>query len=117
VRFLLAEDRQGLAFRFAPLQGPTFEAAFSADVRESVPDSIVVQDDEGLARIRSVAVLHALDRLGGGWRAVAVISRIVPRPLRDLVYDGVALVRRGIFAKPPDVCPIVPAHLSRRFDP
>jgi predicted DCC family thiol-disulfide oxidoreductase YuxK len=117
VRFLLAEDRQGTAFRFAPLQGPTFEGAFSADVRASVPDSIVVQDEDGIAQIRSVAVLNALDRLGGGWRAVAVISRIVPRPLRDLVYDGVARVRRTIFAKPPDVCPIVPAHLTRRFDP
>jgi predicted DCC family thiol-disulfide oxidoreductase YuxK len=117
VRFLLAEDRQGLAFRFAPLQGPTFEAAFPASVRESYPDSIVVEDDEGVARIRSIAVLHALDRLGGGWRAAAVVARIVPRGLRDLVYDGVARVRRVIFAKPPDVCPIVPAHLTRRFDP
>ncbi len=117
VRFLLAEDREGRDFRFAPLQGPTFQAAFPAAVRESLPDSIVVQDDQGIARIRSVAVLHALDRLGGGWRAVAVISRLVPRPMRDLVYDGFARVRRGIFAKPPDVCPIVPAHLARRFDP
>jgi predicted DCC family thiol-disulfide oxidoreductase YuxK len=116
VRFLLAEDLDGRSFRYAPLQGPTFESAFSADVRAACPDSIVVEDD-GRALVRSRAVLLAMDRLGGLWRAIAVLGRIVPRAIRDLVYDGVARVRRKIFAKPPDVCPLIPAHLRPRFDP
>jgi predicted DCC family thiol-disulfide oxidoreductase YuxK len=117
VRFLLAEDLRGRSFRYAPLQGSTFEAAFSADVRAACPDSIVVEDESGRALVRSAAVLLAMDRLGGLWRALAVLSRLVPRAIRDLVYDGVARVRRSIFAKPADVCPLVPAHLQRRFDP
>lgn len=117
VRFLLAEDVRGRSFRFAPLQGSTFEATFPADVRAACPDSIVVEHGGGRAWVRSAAVLHAMDRLGGLWRALAVIARAVPGAIRDVVYDGVASVRRSIFAKPPDVCPLVPAHLQRRFDP
>jgi predicted DCC family thiol-disulfide oxidoreductase YuxK len=117
VRFLLAEDRTGVSFRFAPLQGETFSAAFPADARQSYPDSIVVQDEDGRALIRSRAVLHTLDRLGGLWRAVGALARIVPRPIRDWTYDGVAVVRHWIFARRNDACPLVPAHLTRRFEP
>lgn len=117
VRFLLAEDLRGRSFRYAPLQGPTFESEFDAKVRASSPDSIVVEDDDGGALVRSAAVLLAMDRLGGLWRALSVLARFVPRAIRDLVYDGVARVRRSLFARPPDACPLVPAHLSRRFDP
>jgi predicted DCC family thiol-disulfide oxidoreductase YuxK len=117
VRFLLAEDFRGRSFRYAPLQGSTFESAFAPDVRAACPDSIVVEDDGGRALVRSAAVLLAMERLGGLWRAIAVLSRLVPSSIRDLAYDGVARVRRRIFAKPPDVCPLLPAHLARRFDP
>jgi predicted DCC family thiol-disulfide oxidoreductase YuxK len=116
VRFLLAEDRTGSTFRFAPLQGETFQAAYPADVRKSYPDSIVVEDEEGRVLIRSRAALAALAHLGGLWRALAAVAWIVPAPLRDVVYDGVAVVRHRLFARPSDVCPLVPAHLARRFE-
>jgi len=117
VRFLLAEDRTGLGFRFAPLEGDSFRAAFPPEVRKTCPDSIVVKDEQGRAQVRSRAVALALARLGGLWRAIAVAMAVVPRPLLDLGYDGVARVRRRIFARPEGVCPLVPAHLLRRFDP
>jgi len=117
VRFFLAEDRTGGSFRYAPLQGATFQDAYPADVRKSYPDSIVVQDEEGRVLVRSRAVLHALARLGGLWRVLGAAAAIVPAPLRDVVYDFVAVVRHRLFARPSDVCPLVPAHLARRFDP
>jgi predicted DCC family thiol-disulfide oxidoreductase YuxK len=67
--------------------------------------------------VRSSATLSTLERLGGIWRALAVVARVVPAAARDAVYDAVAAVRKKVFAKPEDVCPIVPAHLARRFDP
>jgi len=43
--------------------------------------------------------------------------RLVPRPLRDVVYRCVARVRRRIFAAPKDACPLLPKHLRERFVP
>jgi len=117
VRFVLAEDRSGSAFRFAPLQGETFASALPAERRAELPDSVVVSTADGQVLARSTAVIHVMERLGGLWRVLAVLLRIVPRPLRDLGYDLVASVRKRIFAKPSDACPLAPRSLAARLDP
>jgi predicted DCC family thiol-disulfide oxidoreductase YuxK len=117
VRFLLAEDRTGLSFRFAPLSGATFAAALTLEERARCPDSVVAQSGQGKDLVRSRAILHLLARLGGLWRATGALAKLVPTPLLDRLYDGVARVRYRLFARPVSACPIVPAHLSRRFDP
>src|SRR5438067_1150934 len=71
VRFVLAEDRTGTAFRFAPLDGDAFRAALPAADRAQLPDSIVVRTAEGAVLTRSAAVRHILQRLGGLWRLFA----------------------------------------------
>jgi predicted DCC family thiol-disulfide oxidoreductase YuxK len=58
-----------------------------------------------------------LKRLGGPWRAVAVLVGAFPRPLRDRVYDVVARLRHRLFARPGDACPVTPPDLRARFDP
>jgi predicted DCC family thiol-disulfide oxidoreductase YuxK len=116
VRFVLARDKAG-AFRFAPIGGPTFEAAVPAGVRSGLPDAFVVVRSDGTVLVRSDAAVHVLAQLGGGWRALAAALRIVPRPLRDVAYDWVARSRKRWFAKPEDACPIVPPDLRARFAP
>jgi predicted DCC family thiol-disulfide oxidoreductase YuxK len=115
VRFVLAEDRAG-SFRFAPLQGETFAAAVPASERARLPDSVVVQTEAGRLLVRSDAVLHVLAGLGGLWRALALVLRLVPATFRDLGYDLVARVRRRVFPKPSDVCPLAPRALAARLD-
>jgi predicted DCC family thiol-disulfide oxidoreductase YuxK len=44
------------------------------------------------------------------------LGRIVPRPLRDAVYDLVARVRYRVFGRKDDACPIIPKALRSRFD-
>jgi predicted DCC family thiol-disulfide oxidoreductase YuxK len=116
VRFILAEDRAGSAFRFAPLQSEEFSARVSAAARSNLPDSLVVLTSEGMLLVRSSAVLHILGRLGGAWRVLGALGRAVPTGIRDWVYDGIARIRHRLFAAPPDACPIVPKHLRERFD-
>ena len=116
VRFVLARDRAG-AFRFAPIGGPTFEAAVPTAVRSGLPDAFVVKRADGTILVRSDAAVHILGKLGGGWRALAAALRVVPRPLRDVAYDRVAAGRKRWFAKPDDACPVVPADLRARFAP
>jgi predicted DCC family thiol-disulfide oxidoreductase YuxK len=40
---------------------------------------------------------------------------LLPRWLLDIGYDGVARIRKHLFAPPPGACPILPAELRGRF--
>ena len=116
VRFVLAEDRTGTALRVAPLGGEAFGREVPAGTRAGLPDSLLVVRADGTRLVRSAAVLHVAERMGGLWRALALALRAVPAPLRDLGYDGVARLRVRLFARPADVCPMLPPDLRARFD-
>jgi len=116
VRFILAEDRRGEAFRFAPLGGDVFRAAAPEGRRGALPDSLVVLTAEGELLSRSSAVLYVMRRLGGMWRIVALIGRLIPVAWRDGGYDAVARTRYRLFRKPESACPLLPGHLRSRFE-
>lgn len=122
-RFILAEDRSGTAFGFAPLQGPTWEASAS-EVRQralpegqkqALPDSVVVLTAEGDVLTRSTAAIYVLDRMGGLWRVLGTSMGLVPRAVRDAAYDAVARSRYRIFGRRDTLCPILPPDLRSRF--
>jgi len=71
----------------------------------------------GSLLIRSDAFVHILRRLGGGWKILAAVVAVIPKPLRDLTYDFVARTRHRVFRRPDELCPMVPASLRARFDP
>jgi predicted DCC family thiol-disulfide oxidoreductase YuxK len=102
VRLILAEDRSGTAFRFEPLP-------------EGDQTSVIVQTADGRTLVRSDAVIHILHRLGGYWRVLGIVFRVVPAALRNAMYDGVARVRYRIFGRTKNACPIVPPDLRSRF--
>lgn len=115
VAFVVRRDRDGSRFRFAPLGGPAFLDAIPAAERGALPDSIVVRTADGRTLVRSAAVLHVGRRLGGVWAALARAAGLVPRPLLDWGYDGVARIRGRLFAPPAGACPMLPAELRARF--
>jgi predicted DCC family thiol-disulfide oxidoreductase YuxK len=117
VRLVLAEDRRGEGFLLAPLQGETFAAAVPAAQRAGLPDSVVLRTADGRLLTRSAAVRAVLARLGGAWGLLARLARLVPEPLADLAYDRVAAVRLRLFARPADLCPVLPPALRARFRP
>ena len=117
VRFLLKHDRSGRSFRFAPLQGTTFASRVPPEQRTNLPDSIVLLAENGSLLIRSDAFLHIFRRLGGGWRILASVLAVIPRPVRDVAYDFIARIRYRVFGRRDDVCPILPPDLRARFDP
>lgn len=117
VRFCLAEDEGGRAFRFAALQGATIASLVPADVRATLPDSIVVRTADGRLLVRSAAVAHVLRALGGLHALAGSALSVVPAPLSDAAYDAVARVRKRLFARPSELCPLLPPHLGARFDP
>lgn len=117
VRFALARDRGRELFRFAPLQGATFAAEVPDAERRELPDSLAVRTGDGRLLVRSAAVKHVLRRSGGAWGALAAMLGIVPSGIADWGYDQVARVRKRWFARPRELCPLVPPELARRFDP
>jgi predicted DCC family thiol-disulfide oxidoreductase YuxK len=116
VRFAVARDRRAV-FTFAPLGGDTFNATVTAAERAALGDSLVVSTPDRPPLTRADAVLYILERLGGVWRALGVIARIVPRGLRNGLYDVIARHRYGWFGRETSVCPVIPANLRSRFEP
>ncbi|NDQ57371.1 MAG: DUF393 domain-containing protein [Acidipila sp.] len=121
VRFVLAQESTPVTFRFAPVQGELFRACIAPGQRQSsgeraIGDSIVVRtaDDEML--VRSAAVIHILQSMGGLWRLVAGMLALIPAFLRDAAYDAVARNRHRWFVRPVDSCPVLPEKLRARFD-
>ena len=117
VRFLLALDRDGEAFRFAPIGGPTFQKSIAPEVAAALPDSVVLQREDGSLLLRSEAMLHALGRIGGGWAVLARVLEVIPRGLRDAGYDAIARNRLRLFGRPEAACPVAAPQLRARFDP
>ena len=114
VRFVLAEDKDGV-FNFSPLQSERYAAEVKRANITTVPDSVAILSADSGLLFRTNGVAYVLERLGGVWRILAVLLRLVPRPLRDTVYNGVALIRKKIVAKPSGLCPIVDGSIMRRF--
>ena len=117
VSFILNRGRRGEGFRFAPLEGETFQLRLSPEQRAGLPDSLVILTAAGEVLSRSRAVFRILHDLGGGWRLLGRLGQILPRFLADALYDCIAAFRHRVFAKPADGCPTMNEAQRRRFDP
>jgi predicted DCC family thiol-disulfide oxidoreductase YuxK len=117
VRFVRGRD-QAAAFRFAPLQGPLAAALlprYGADPGDLGSLRVIADfggPGERLLR-RGSAVLLVLDALGGGWRRLGRLLRLVPRPVLDLGYRVVARVRHRLGGTA-DRCELIEPGLRSR---
>jgi predicted DCC family thiol-disulfide oxidoreductase YuxK len=117
VKFALRHPGIAGAFRFAPLQGPTFERLIEPSMRASLPDSMVILTSSGQVLTRSDAALELLRHAGGAYSALSRALAIVPRPVRDAAYNAIAAVRYKIFGRTTDLCPVMTPQQRERFDP
>ena len=119
VQFLLRIDAQD-RLRFAALQGPIGAKILQEAGRAATSlSTVIVVADYGTAAQRlldrSDAALFAIASAGGAYRAAGAL-RIVPRFIRDAVYDLVARWRYRIFGRF-DACPIPgPATRAKFLD-
>ena len=100
-------------FRFAPLQGSTARELLPSGMADALNTVVYLRD--GIVLVRSEAALRILIDLGG-WRAVYRVFFIVPRFLRDAVYDWISRHRYGWFGKH-DACRIPTPEERDRFLP
>jgi predicted DCC family thiol-disulfide oxidoreductase YuxK len=110
VQFIIARDLRSV-FRFASLQSETGKV-----LREKfgVPevDSLVLLEN-GRYYTKSSAALRICRRLAGVWK-LFYIFWLVPKPLRDYIYDFVAKHRYEWFGKR-DHCLIPTPDIRARF--
>jgi len=112
VTFVIARDPAG-RFHFGPLQSPAAKRLLeSIDSREGWPDSIVLVEN-GRAWTRSAAALRIARGLTFPW-PLAYALVVVPRPLRDWIYNRIARNRYRWFGKR-DVCMVPTPELRARF--
>jgi predicted DCC family thiol-disulfide oxidoreductase YuxK len=108
VRFIIAHDPAAY-FHFAALESKAAGRMLGA---RALPDSIVFVED-GVLYTRSTAALRIARRLGLPWRLIGVLM-VVPRPLRDLIYDWIARHRYRWFGRQ-DACMVPTPELRARF--
>jgi predicted DCC family thiol-disulfide oxidoreductase YuxK len=112
VGFIVDRDPAGF-FHFASLQSDYGRAALENHSLPSGALDSVVLVQGGRVHVRSDAVLRIARHLGGGWPLLAAF-RIVPRPIRDFVYDWVAANRYQWFGRQ-EACMLPTPELLGRF--
>jgi predicted DCC family thiol-disulfide oxidoreductase YuxK len=112
VQFVIARD-PGARFQFAALQSDSARRLLArVDGLGQVPDSVVLVD-RGRVYTRSSAALRIARGLPFPWSLARALI-VVPRPLRDWVYDRVARHRYRWFGRK-DVCMVPTPDLRARF--
>lgn len=111
VRFIATRDRG--YFRFGASQNPEGRALLAkyGTSREATRSLVLIEDDE--ISLRSTAVLKIARRMTAPWRWAAAFL-LVPRPIRDAVYQVVAAIRHRI-AGQSNACEIPPPEIRARL--
>ncbi|MFB9328488.1 thiol-disulfide oxidoreductase DCC family protein [Paenibacillus aurantiacus] len=111
-RFVIERDR-ATRFRFVALQSPVGIRLLK---RHGLPvgdmDTFVLIDG-GRAYVKSAAALRVLRKLGGGWRLLS-LCLVVPKFIRDWVYDRIAGSRYRLFGRS-EVCLLPTPDIVGRF--
>ena len=115
VQWVIERDQEG-QFHFATLQSDAarheLQATIGTDEIDTLPDSIVLLDSEGV-HTRSAAALRIARALGFPF-ALLGLGVVLPRPLRDAIYDLIARNRYKWFGQR-DTCMRPTPDLATRF--
>jgi predicted DCC family thiol-disulfide oxidoreductase YuxK len=118
VQFLLNHDKEG-RLRYAALQSDFAAKVLGRhgiDATDLDTVHVIVNYEQPGERVlqRSDAILRAGRELGGFWGASSSIAKVVPRPVRDVVYRLVATNRYRMFGKY-DTCMLPDPNQRSRF--
>lgn len=112
VQFIIARDKRA-RFKFASLQGDyALHALGGCYIEKHASNGLVLQRGAALYN-KSSAALQIARQLNGIWPLLSIFW-IVPKPLRDALYNIVAKNRYRWFGKE-DTCRIPSAETNHRF--
>jgi predicted DCC family thiol-disulfide oxidoreductase YuxK len=115
VQWVIDRDKEG-RFDFASLQSNAarreLEKVIDEKEIDALPDSIILLDSDGV-HVRSAAALRIARGLGSPF-AVIRLTIVLPRPIRDAVYNLIARNRYRWFGRR-DTCMTPTPDLAARF--
>ena len=112
VDFLIRNDKRG-ELRFSALQSEVAESLLKNVTKpDRLPDSVMLLEN-GKLYTRSTAALKIVRHLPGYFKVFYVFI-IIPRPVRDLVYDWIARNRYRWYGKK-ETCRLPSAAERARF--
>ncbi len=112
VNFIIARDVRE-TFMFSPVQSAFAISLLKDHNLTGIGKDSFVLVKEGKCYLRSDAALQISKQLPGLWPVLSGL-RIIPRPLRDMIYNLVARNRYKLFGKK-DSCMVPTPELQRRF--
>lgn len=112
VQFILKHETEP-RFRFVPVQSPAGARLLSEYGFSAVDVTTFVLVSDGKAYTRSSAALRIAKHFRGPWKLVRALW-LIPRPLRDWMYDVLARNRYRWFGKT-DTCMVPTPELRARF--
>ena len=115
VQWVIEHDKE-VRFDFASLQSDAarrvLERDLDAEQIDALPDTIVLVDSDGV-HTRSTAALRIARGLGSRY-ALLALGFVLPRPIRDAVYNLVAHNRYRWFGRR-DTCMMPTPEVAERF--
>jgi predicted DCC family thiol-disulfide oxidoreductase YuxK len=112
VRFILCHEAVP-HFLFAPLQSPAGTRLLKAFGFSPDDAKTFVLIADGRTYVRSDAAIQIAKRLKGAWKLVGLV-RVIPRPIRNWMYDVVARNRYRWFGRT-EACMVPTSELRSRF--
>ena len=112
MRFIAQHDKAGY-FRFGAAQDPRAQPLLDGHRLGDITASTIVLIEHDQVYLRSTAALRIARRLGLPWSVMSVFL-LVPRALRDIVYDVVSKLRYRI-AGTADSCEVPSEVLRQRM--
>lgn len=114
VRVMRFDKRKRVSF--APLQGElATEMGFARHAAASDGTMVLLRESDGQVFMRSDALIELARALGGGWR-VTTIARIIPKSIRDRVYQWIADNRYRFMSKSA-TCSLPDPEMLKRLRP
>lgn len=118
VHFVLRHERES-DLSFAALESDYGNAVLERHPEVKGVDSVVWLEPAWQGRpervyVRSDAALRVIRYLGGPWRLLLIIGKLVPRRVRDAIYDFVARHRHRILGRE-ERCLLPPPTVRHRF--
>ncbi len=112
IRLFNAQDADS-QLRFAPLQGGTAKVELNLPEDSSLATIRFKSGDQVF--VRSAAIIEIFRTLGG-LCSLAAFGYLIPRPVRDYLYEQVALRRYSLFPKK-SICSMPSATLRQKLCP
>ena len=113
VQYIIKRDKND-EFRFATLQGEIGQQLINErTIDTSKLDSIILIEPGIAYYSKSTAALKISQSFGGFWK-MAYVLKLIPRQLRDIVYDWVARNRYGWYGKK-EKCMVPTPELKAKF--